>query len=82
MRDQQCLGSACAYAQSGQSRSLSLKYSISVKLLTDHHLEFISLKESAQARLSLHFSKFLIAGNHMSLLVWFVRLYVMIIHEL
>ena len=44
MCDQQRLRSACAYAQSDQSFCLSLEYSISVKLLTKHHLEFLSLK--------------------------------------
>ena len=44
MCDQQCLRSACAYAQSDQSLCWSLEYSMSVKLLTEHHLEFISLK--------------------------------------
>ena len=39
---------------------------MSVKLLTEHHLEFLSLKETAQARLSLHLSKCHIVGNHMS----------------
>ena len=38
-----------------------------VKLLTEHHLEFLSLKEAAEARLSLHMSKCYIVGNHMSL---------------
>ena len=33
-----------AYAQSDQSLCLSLEYSMSVKLLTEHHLEFLSLK--------------------------------------
>ena len=28
-----------------------------VKLLTEHHLEFLSLKKSAEARPSLHLSK-------------------------
>ena len=28
-----------------------------VKLLTEHHLEFLSFKKAAQARLSLHLSK-------------------------
>ena len=37
-----------------------------VKLLTEHHLEFLSLKDTAQARLSLHLSKCDIVGNHMS----------------
>ena len=42
--DQQSLRSACAYAQSDQSLCLSLDYSMIVKLLTEHHLEFLSLK--------------------------------------
>ena len=33
-----------------------------VKLLTEHHLEFLSLREAAQARLSLHLSKCHIVG--------------------
>ena len=37
-----------------------------VKLLTEHNLEFLSLKEAVQARLSLHLSKCHIVGNHMS----------------
>ena len=37
-----------------------------VKLLTEHHLEFLSLKEAAEARMSLHLSKHHIVGNHMS----------------
>ena len=44
MCDQQSLRSACAYAQSDQSLCLMLEYSMSVKLLTEHHLEFLSLK--------------------------------------
>ena len=44
MSDQQSLRSACAYAQSDQSLCLSLEYSTSVKLLTEHHLEFLSFK--------------------------------------
>ena len=43
---------------------------MSVKLLTEHHLEFLSLKEAAQARLSLHMSKCHIVGNHMSGLIF------------
>ena len=42
--DQQSLRSACAYVKSDQSLCLSLVYSMSVKLLTEHHLEFQSLK--------------------------------------
>ena len=44
MCDQQSLRSACAYAQSDQSLCKSLEYYLSVKLLTKHHLEFLSLK--------------------------------------
>ena len=44
MWDQQSLRSACAYAQSDQSLCKSLDYSMTVKLLTEHHLEFLSLK--------------------------------------
>ena len=44
MCDQQRLRSACAYAQSDQSLCYSLEYFILVKLLTEHHLEFLSLK--------------------------------------
>ena len=44
MCDQQSLRSACAYAQSDQSLCKSLEYSMIVKLLTEHHLEFLSLK--------------------------------------
>ena len=38
------LRSACAYAQSDQSLCLSLEYPMSVNLLTEHHLRFLSLK--------------------------------------
>ena len=44
MCGQQRLRPTCAFAQSDQSLCLSLEYSISVKLLTEHHLEFLSLK--------------------------------------
>ena len=36
-----------------------------VKLRTEHHLEFLSLKGSCKARLSLHMSKCHIVGNLM-----------------
>ena len=39
---------------------------MTVMLLTEHHLEFLSLKEVAQARLSLHLSKCHIVGNHLA----------------
>ena len=41
--DQQRLRSACVYAQTDQSLCKSLEYSMSVKLLTEHHWEFLSL---------------------------------------
>ena len=44
MCDQQSLRSACEYAQSDQSLCLSLEYSMIAKLLTEHHLRFLSLK--------------------------------------
>ena len=44
MCHQQSLKSACAYAQSDQSLCWSLEYYMIVKLLTEHHLEFLSLK--------------------------------------
>ena len=40
-----------------------------VNLLTEHHLEFLSLKEAAQARLSLHLSNCHIVGNHVPRLI-------------
>ena len=42
--DQQSLRSACAYTQSDQSLCKSLDYSMTVKLLTEHRSEFLSLK--------------------------------------
>ena len=42
---------------------------MSVNLLTEHHLKFLSLKKAAQAHFSLHLSKCHIVGNHMSLLI-------------
>ena len=44
MCDQQRLRSACAYAQTNRSLCWSLGYSVNIKLLTEHHLEFLSLK--------------------------------------
>ena len=43
MCDQQRLRPACAYAQTDQSLCLSLEYSMTVELLTEHCLEFLSL---------------------------------------
>ena len=44
MCDQQRLRSACAYAQSDVRLCKSSEYSMAVKLLTKHHLKFLSLK--------------------------------------
>ena len=44
MCDQQSLRSACAYAQSDRSLCYSLEYFMSVKQMTEHHLEFLSFK--------------------------------------
>ena len=44
---------------------------MSVKLLTEHHLEFLSLNEAAQARLRLHLSNCHIVGNIMHWLNWY-----------
>ena len=44
MCDQQRLRPACTYGQSDQSLCASLEYSLTDKLLTEHHLEFLSLK--------------------------------------
>ena len=35
---------SCAHAQSDQSPCLLLEYSINIKLLTEHHLEFLSFQ--------------------------------------
>ena len=43
---------------------------MTVKLLTEHHLEFLSLKGAAQAHLSLHKSKCHIVGNFMLRLIY------------
>ena len=39
---------------------------MSVKLLTEHHFVFLSLKGGCKAHLSLYLSKCHIVGNHMS----------------
>ena len=44
MCDLKSLRSACAYAQSDQRLCLLLEYSMNIKLLIIHHLEFLSLK--------------------------------------
>ena len=47
---------------------------MSVKLLTAHNFEFLSLTEAAQTRLSLHMSKCHIVGNHLSWLKWLIAI--------
>ena len=42
--DQRGLRSACAYVQFGQSLCLLLEFSMTVGLLSDRHLEFLSLR--------------------------------------
>ena len=44
MCNQQRLRSACTYVQSDQSLCLALESSMNIKLLTEHYLEFLSLK--------------------------------------
>ena len=72
MCDQQRLRPDCVYAQSGQSLCLSVEYCMFVKLLTERHFDFLSLK-GVQARPSLHLSKYHIVGNHMSRLICHMR---------
>ena len=48
MSAQRSIRSACAYAQSDQSLYYSLGYSMFVNLLTEYHLEFLSLKGSCR----------------------------------
>ena len=48
MCNQQNLRSACAYAQSDQILCKSVEYSMDIKLLTEHNLEFLSLKRRLQ----------------------------------
>ena len=43
---------------------------MTIKLLTEHHLEFLRLEEAAEARLSIHLSKCHIVGNHVSQLIY------------
>ena len=70
MCDQQRLRPACAYAQSDQSLCLLLVYSMTVKLLTEHNLEFLSFQGSCKGSLS----KCHIVGNHVSWLICYICL--------
>ena len=56
-------------AQFDQSLCLSLGYSMSVLLLTGHHLEFLSLKGGCRGLSESNLSKCHIVGNHMSPLI-------------
>ena len=47
-------------------RAFASRLNMTVKLLPEQHLEFISSKDAAQAGLCVHFLKCLIVGNHMS----------------
>ena len=44
-----------------------------VGLLTEHHLKFLSFKEAAEARPSLHMSKCHIVGNLMPWLIFLTQ---------
>ena len=58
-----------AYAQADQSLCLSLEYSMIVKLLTEHHLEFLSLKGGCRGSSESHLSKCQIVANLMLRLI-------------
>ena len=66
MCNQQSLKSACAYAQSDQSHCLSLKYCMTLKLLAEHHLDFLSLKGGCTGSSEPTLVKCHIVGNHVS----------------
>ena len=63
--NQQRLRSACAYAQSDQSLCLSLEHPTSGRLLTEHHLEFISLEKDCTGSSESTLVKCHIVGNYM-----------------
>ena len=59
-----------AQDQPAHTRSLIRAFASRLNiLLTEHHLEFLSLKEAAEARLSLHLLKCQIVGNLMPWLI-------------
>ena len=47
---------------------------MSVKLLTEHHLEFVSFKDADQASPSIHLLKYHIVGN-LSRLICYANIY-------
>ena len=57
-------------AQSDQSFCLWLEYSMTVKLLTGHHLEFLSLKEGCTGLYESTLVKCHNVGNLMSQLIY------------
>ena len=75
MSDQQSLRSACAYVQSDQSLCWSLEYPMSVKLLSEHRLEFLSLKGDYTCQNAILveitcFSSYIIRGAFGKFLTW------------
>ena len=56
---------ATSKASDQPAHSCLNKY-MTIKLLTELHLESLNLKEAAQARLSLHLSKRHIVGTHIN----------------
>ena len=66
MYDQQWLRPTCAYAQSDQSLCRSLKYSMTVKLLTEQHLQFLNLKGGCTGWSESTLVKMPHVGNHVS----------------
>ena len=57
--------------RSDQSICKSFEYSLNIKLLTEHHLEFLSLKGGFTGSSEFTMSKCHIVENHMSRLNWF-----------
>ena len=81
MCDHQGLGSACAYTQSDQSLCWSLEYYMIVKLLTEHHLEFLSLKggcrgSSVSTHVKMPHSWKSHATAHMSFFICFYHVFI------
>ena len=66
MCDEQGLRPACAYSQTDQSLCLLLEYSITVKLLTENHLKFLSLTGDWTGSPESTPAKCHIVENHMS----------------
>ena len=74
MCDQQSLRSACAYEQSDQSLCWFLKYFMSVKLLPENHLEFLSLRGGFAGSSESTLVKIPHVGNHVLRLIWLPNL--------